>query len=136
MFGFFEGKKDAKPLVLHVDDEQDIRELVAVILKGSGVTVVGAADATEGLSAAKRLKPKLILLDIAMPGMDGFDLCRKLKTETGLKTVPILMVTAMDQMKHVERALSAGADGYITKPFAPEKVRAKVAELLKLPSAQ
>lgn len=135
MFGLFGGKKDLKPVVLHVDDEKDIRELVVVILQRVGVEVVSAANAPAGLEAARKFKPALALIDILMPGMDGFDLCRLLKAEPALKTIPILMVTALDQIKDVERSLAAGADGYLAKPFEPVKMRAKVRELLKLPGA-
>lgn len=132
MFGLF-SKKNGAPLVLHVDDEQDIRELVAVILERFGLKVVGAEHAKDALELCRSVKPDLILLDIVMPGVDGFDLCRRFKTDAKLKAVPILMVTALDQVKDVEKALSAGANGYITKPFEPPKMRAKIAEFLTLP---
>lgn len=124
----FEKKARARPLVLHVDDEKDIRELVAILLQHFGVDVVSAEGAPEALALVRKDPPDLILLDINMPGVSGFELCRQFKTD--FKAIPILMVTALTQFKDVEKALAAGADGYVTKPFEPLKLKAKLAEHL------
>lgn len=134
MLGIFGGTHNGKPVVLHVDDEKDILELVAVILERIGVEVISSANGAEALQAAHKFKPALALIDILMPGMDGFDLCRRLKAAPALKAMPILMVTALDQIKDVEKALAAGAVGYITKPFEPAKMRIQISEILDLPT--
>lgn len=135
VFGLFGGSSAARtrPLILHVDDEKDIRELVAILVQHFGADVLTAQDAGDGLALARKHKPDLFLLDINMPGVSGFELCRQLKVE--FKGTPILMVTAMTQMKDVEKAMAAGADGYIAKPFEPPKMKAKIAEFIKFPEA-
>ena len=134
--GFFGSpKKRAKPLVLVVDDEDDIRGIITVILRSMNLDVLGAANGPEGLKLALKEHPDLILLDIRMPGMDGFDVCRAIKVDNDAHAIPVVMVTAMDQHKDVEKALANGADGYIVKPLDNAKFRKKVAEFLKLPPA-
>lgn len=134
VFGLF-GKSATRtrPLILHVDDEKDIRELVAILVSHFGADIDTAENAGDGLALARKNRPDLILLDINMPGVSGFELCRQMKVE--FKTVPILMVTALTQMKDVEKAMAAGADGYIAKPFEPPKMKAKLAEFIKFPDA-
>jgi two-component system response regulator VicR len=134
MFGLFGGKKSrATPLVLVVEDEPDIRGIITVVLRSMNLDVLGAADGPEGLTLALKERPDLILLDIRMPGMDGFDVCRSVKADKAGNKIPIVMVTAMGQHKDVEKALANGADGYIVKPIDNAKFRKKVAEVLKLP---
>ena len=137
MFGFGGAKRDPnKPLVLHIDDEKDLRLMIEAALKPLALEIISAADGPSGIALAEKEKPQLILLDIRMPGMDGFDACRIMKEKPALKAVPILMMTALSQMKDVERAVAQGADGYILKPVEMPKLRQKVAEILKLPNWQ
>ncbi|MDE2144027.1 MAG: response regulator [Elusimicrobia bacterium] len=135
MFGLFGGKNRAKPLVLVVDDEEDIRGIITVVLRSMNLDVLSAANGPEGLKLALKEQPDLVLLDIRMPGMDGFDVCRSIKVDKEGNKIPILMVTAMDQHKDVEKALANGADGYIVKPIDNSKFKRKIAEFLKLPPA-
>ncbi|MFI5345521.1 MAG: two-component system response regulator [Elusimicrobiota bacterium] len=136
MLGLFSGrKKRAKPLVLVVDDEDDIRGIITVVLRSMNLDVVGAANGPEGLKFALRDHPDLVILDIRMPGMDGFDVCRSIKVDKDASDIPVVMVTAMDQHKDVEKALANGADGYIVKPIDNAKFKRKVSEFLKLPPA-
>jgi two-component system response regulator MtrA len=133
VFGFLGGSKRSRPLVLHVDDEKDIRELVAILVSHFGADVQNAENAGDALALARKNRPDMFLVDISMPGVNGFDLCRQLKVE--FKGVPILMLTALTQMRDVEKAIAAGADGYIAKPFEPPKMKAKMAEFIKFPEA-
>ncbi|MBI3564106.1 MAG: response regulator, partial [Elusimicrobia bacterium] len=95
MFGF--GKERKKPLVLHVDDDREIREIVAVTLIRLDLDVMLAHDGPAGLEMARRERPDLILLDIRMPGMDGFEVCHLLKSDAKTRGIPVVMLTAMDQ---------------------------------------
>ncbi len=124
--------KREKPLVLHIDDEADILGFVALAIRELGVDVLSASTAAEGIKKAEREKPDLVLLDIMMPGTDGYDACRVIKQRVA--GVKVLMMTALAQMKDVEKALAQGADGYITKPFSLQKLREKVREALGLPA--
>lgn len=133
MFGFGKKRDSAKKLVLHIDDEPDIRLMIEAALTPLGVQVFSAEDGVAGLALAKKERPDLILLDILMPGMDGYDTCLALRRLPPLKGTPILMLTALSQMKDVERAMAQGADGYVLKPVEVPKLREKVAEALKLP---
>jgi len=105
------------PLVLVVDDEPNIRETVGFILEMEGFRVETAADGEEGLEAIRRLRPPVVLLDAMMPRRDGYDVCRTVKDDPALAGVHIVMLTAMGQKRDRERALAAGADHFVTKPF-------------------
>lgn len=131
MFGFTKERK--KPLVLHVDDDREIREIVAVSLIRLDLDVMLAHDGPSGLEMAQRERPDLILLDIRMPGMDGFEVCHSLKNDGKTKAIPVVMLTAMGQVKDVEKAIAYGADAYIQKPIDFAKLRAKLGQFLKLP---
>jgi CheY-like chemotaxis protein len=133
MFGFGKQRDSSKKLVVHIDDEADIRLMIEAALAPLGVEVLGAPDGNAGLALAKKEKPDLILLDILMPGLDGYETCLHLRKVPGLKGTPILMLTALSQMKNVEKAMAQGADGYILKPFDMPQLRQKVAEALKIP---
>jgi CheY-like chemotaxis protein len=134
MFGIFRGgNKRAKPLVLVIDDDDGIRYMLTDILQALGVDVIGAPNGAEGVKLALKMIPNLILLDVRMPMMDGFDVCRTIKNDAKGKAIPILMVTSMDQQKDVEKALANGADGYIAKPLNHVNFKKKIAEVLKLP---
>lgn len=133
MFGFG-GKRDAsKKLVLHVDDEPDIRTLIKLTLETMGLEVLSAPDGPSAIKQARKVKPDLVLLDILMPTLDGFETCAQLRALPAMKGVPILMLTALSQLKDVERAMGQGADGYVLKPIEVPKLRDKVREALKLP---
>ena len=134
MLGLFGGKNSrAKPLVLVIDDDDAIREILSDILKAQGLDVIDAPNGNEGVKLALKVLPDMVLLDIRMPMMDGFDVCRAIKSDARGKGIPIIMVTSMDQHKDVEKALANGADGYISKPLDHVKFKRKIAEVLKLP---
>ena len=104
-------------LVLIVDDEPSIRETVGFILEMEGFEVATAEDGEQGLEAIRRLRPPVVLLDAMMPRRDGYDVCRTVKSDPELAATHIIMLTAMGQQRDRERALAAGADHFVTKPF-------------------
>lgn len=118
--------------VLLIDDNQDIRDLMRMMLEKTGLTVFEAEDGAKGLIKAREIKPDLILLDVMMPGLSGFQVLEQIREEKGsqLREVPILMITAKSQSEDVDRALSLGATGYIVKPFRQVKFIEKVNSLL------
>jgi two-component system, OmpR family, response regulator MprA len=115
--------------VLVVDDDAPIRRMLARTLAADGYTVASAADGGEALAAVERSTPDLIVLDVAMPGVDGLAVCRRLRGH-GL-AVPILLLTARDAVPDRVAGLDAGADDYLVKPFATEELLARARALLR-----
>lgn len=106
-----------KPMVLVVDDEPDMRSLLSDLLSFSGFEVATADDGVQGLKMAQQLMPQCILLDIMLPKLDGFQVCRLLKFNEKFAEIPIIMLTARNHPKDRELAENSGANGYIVKPF-------------------
>jgi len=104
-------------LVLIVDDEPSIRETISFILEMEGFRVATADDGDQALECVRRLRPPVVLLDAMMPKRDGYDVCRIVKSDPALATTHIVMLTAMGQKRDRDRALEAGADHFVTKPF-------------------
>jgi CheY-like chemotaxis protein len=119
----------AEPLILLVDDEPSIRETVSFILEMEGYRVVTAENGDEALEQIRRLQPPVVLLDAMMPRRDGFDVCRTVKSDPKLATIKIVMLTALGQKTDQERAMAAGADFYVTKPFDEEDLLALLGRL-------
>ena len=119
--------KPAKVLV--VDDEENIRELLSVSLKFQGYEVETAADGPRALDAVRTFKPDVLVLDVMMPGMDGFELLTKLRSE-GLDG-PVLYLTAKDAVENRIHGLTIGADDYVTKPFSLEEVITRLRVILR-----
>jgi CheY-like chemotaxis protein len=117
-------------MILVADDKASSRELVRTVLEHSGHTVVEAADGTEALTKARELGPSLILLDLQMPEMDGFEVIGKLRSEPRFAATPIVALTASAMHGDRERALAAGFSGYITKPIRLASLRSEVERLL------
>lgn len=103
--------------VLVADDERDMRTLIRFPLSRRGVTVVEATNGVEVVEAARRELPDLILLDVTMPGLDGYAACRELRADDATRAIPIVFLSARAQAADVEAGLAAGASGYLTKPF-------------------
>ena len=118
--------------ILLIDDNQDIRDLMRMMLERNNLTVFEAEDGAKGLIKAREIKPDLVLLDVMMPGLSGFQVLEQIRQErdSQLRDVPVLMITAKSQSEDVDQALSLGATGYIVKPFRQEKFIAKVNSLL------
>lgn len=108
--------------VVLVDDEANIRETIAFILDAEGFEVATAADGVEGLAAVRRLKPKVVLLDVMMPRMDGYETCRTIRQDASLIGTYVIILTAKGQRTDEQKALEAGADVYLSKPFDDEVV--------------
>jgi two-component system OmpR family response regulator len=120
---------DRIPQVLVVDDEPNIRELVQVALKFHGCAVSTAASGTEALRQAETLRPDLIVLDVVMPDLDGFEVCRRLRAMGN--EVPVIFLTARDTSSDTVTGLALGGDDYVTKPFSVEALVARVRAVLR-----
>jgi CheY-like chemotaxis protein len=105
--------------ILVVDDDDDVRGLLRATIERGVHRVVTADDGEEALRLVERAAPDLVLLDVNMPGLDGPEVCRRLKADPATRAIPVLMLTAATQAADRQRGLDAGADGYITKPFSP-----------------
>jgi len=116
--------------VLVVDDDADIRELVAFKLEQAGFEVASAADGQLGLEAALRSRPDLVLLDLMMPKLSGLEVCRRLRGHQATAATPVILLTAKAQEADLQRAFSAGADDYVVKPFSPRELVTKVQAVL------
>ena len=103
--------------VLVVEDDQDNREMVLKVLKHNGYQAIEAVDGEEAIEKAKAENPDLILLDLYIPKMDGYEVTRRLKGDQGLRHIPIIALTAHAMKGNREEALAAGCDGYIAKPI-------------------
>ena len=123
-----DGKSTKKVLV--ADDKPTGRELVRTVLENSGYEVFEASDGIEALDSAHRIHPDLIILDLHMPGLDGFGVIKELRLDTQFATVPVVALTASAMQGDRQRALSAGFTGYITKPVSLKALRAEVERLL------
>ncbi len=103
--------------ILLVDDEKDVVDTTQVLLEEKGYTVISAYDGLAGLEKAKKEKPDLILLDVMMPNLNGYQVCRELKKDPNLKSIPIVMLTSKAQESDRFWGIESGADDYISKPF-------------------
>lgn len=117
--------------ILLIDDEPYLVELMAVRLKSKGFESVTAVSGREGLEKAKREKPDLILLDILMPDMDGYQVLRCLREEEGTREIPVIMLTVKKWSEDIQRAIAGGAVDYIVKPFEPTILLKKITGAFK-----
>ena len=108
--------------VLIADDESSVTELVRVTLEDEHVRVVAAADGITAVALASEIVPALILLDVNMPGWDGYEVCRRLRADRRFAATPIIMLTAATRAEDAQRGLEAGATEYLTKPFSPVRL--------------
>ncbi|PCI38505.1 MAG: hypothetical protein COB53_04690 [Elusimicrobia bacterium] len=131
-FDFFKKKRDPntpRP-VLVIDDSEPIRELIEDVLLSQGYTVEKAEDGKKGLEAAKEVDPRLILLDINMPGWTGLQTLAEMRQVPELNEIPVLMVTGEQLGKDVEAAFARGAKGYVIKPIEIKRFLKKVEEFV------
>ena len=117
--------------ILIVDDEEHIVELIRYNLEASGYTTVEAYNGLDGLKLAKEENPALVLLDLMLPGLDGLEVCKRLRADDKLKNIPIIMLTAKSEEIDKVLGLELGADDYITKPFSVRELSARVKALLR-----
>ncbi len=119
------------PEVLVVDDEPNILLSLEFLMQQAGYTVVTAADAERAVDLIAKHCPDLILLDISLPGMSGFDLLEQLRQQDGTRTLPVIMLTAHGREVEREKGMALGANDYITKPFSTRDLVSRVDALLK-----
>jgi two-component system phosphate regulon response regulator PhoB len=117
--------------ILVVEDEEDIRELIRYNLSKNGFEVLCAASGEEGLALAGEAKPSLIVLDIMLPGIDGLQVCKTLKSDPELRSIPIVMVSARGEEEDVVLGLELGADDYVTNPFSPSVLLARIRSVIR-----
>jgi len=108
--------------ILVVDDSKTISDMVRGLLERIGFEVETAYDGLEALEKVKKSLPDLIILDVNMPKMDGFRVCRLLKFDRNFRSIPIIMLTARDEEENIKTGIKTGADLYLTKPIEPEKL--------------
>jgi DNA-binding response OmpR family regulator len=116
--------------ILIAEDERDIRDLIAFTLKYNGYEVVSATNGEEALALAQQEKPDLVLLDVRMPRMTGYEVCQQIKADESLKDTPVVFLSAKGQESEVQAGMDAGAIDYILKPFSPDQLIARVADLI------
>lgn len=121
----------AKNRILVVDDEKDILELISFNLEKEGYGVVLAETGEEALKAAHSSSPDLVILDLMLPSIDGLEVCRRLKQNEETRKIPVLMLTAKSEDSDIISGLELGADDYITKPFSPKVLIARVRAVLR-----
>jgi CheY-like chemotaxis protein len=118
------------PRILIAEDEPDIRELIALTLQFSGYDVVSTKDGVEAVEVAQKEQFDLILMDVRMPRMTGYEACRRLRENETTKHIPVVFLSAKGQEAEVQAGLQAGANQYILKPFAPDMLTRKIHEIL------
>lgn len=121
----------AKETILVVEDDKDITEMIEYNLEKEGYVIVSAATGEESIDVAKKLSPDLVILDLMLPGMDGFETCRKLKADERTARIPIIMLTARSREADKVAGLEIGADDYMTKPFSPRELSARIKAVLR-----
>ncbi|MBI4828508.1 MAG: response regulator [Nitrospinae bacterium] len=117
--------------ILTVDDEEDIQELLRYTLEREGYEVTGALTGEEALEGARANPPGLVLLDLMLPGVNGLEVCRRLRAGSATRRIPIIMLTAKGEEEDIVRGLELGADDYVVKPFSHKVVLARIAAALR-----
>ena len=112
-----------KSRVLVVDDDPALAEMLTIVLRGEGFDTAVVGDGTRALPAVRELRPDVVLLDLMLPGMNGIDVCRAIRAESG---VPIVMLTAKTDTVDIVLGLESGADDYVVKPFKPKELIARI----------
>ena len=117
--------------ILIAEDERDIRDLITFTLRYNGFAVVSAKDGEEALEMALKEHPDMVLLDIRMPRMNGYEVCRLIKANEATKHIPVVFISAKGQEGEVKEGMDAGAIDYILKPFSPDMLVERVGKLLE-----
>ncbi len=116
--------------IVIAEDERDIRELITFTLQFAGHQVIATANGAEAVAAVERERPDIVLLDVRMPKMSGYEACRALKSNEKTHDIPVVFLSAKGQEAEVQEGLKAGAKAYILKPFAPDELIAQVEAIL------
>ena len=122
-----EGAENRPRTILVIEDSEAVRAAISQILGSSGYEVVQALDGAEGLRLALELEPDLVLLDVMMPELGGYEVARDLRESFRTATIPIVMLTALSEVEEIVKGMDAGADDYVVKPFDPEELLSRVA---------
>jgi two-component system cell cycle response regulator DivK len=117
--------------ILLVEDQEDGRRIVRDLLASSDYALIEAKTGEEGLTLAEREQPDLILMDIQLPGLDGYEVTRRIKANLALSHIPVIAVTSYALSGDEQKAYAAGCDDYVAKPFSPRALMAKIREYLK-----
>lgn len=120
----------SEPLILVAEDERDIRELIIISLEIDGFRVVDVPNGEEAVKKALEISPDLILMDVRMPKMSGFEACQALKADARTKDIPVVFLSAKGQENEVNTGLELGASDYFLKPFAPDELAKQVSKVL------
>jgi two-component system, OmpR family, alkaline phosphatase synthesis response regulator PhoP len=121
----------AEKTILIIEDDPDIRELVEYNVERSGFRSISAADGEKGLKMAQELNPQLIILDIMLPGMSGLKVCETIRSNGATKRMPIIMLSAKGEEEDIVIGLEMGADDYLSKPFSPQELKARIRSVLR-----
>ncbi len=116
--------------ILIAEDERDIRDLITFTLRFAGYEVVAASNGEEAVTLAQQEKPDLILMDVRMPRMTGYEACAAIKSDPALADIPVMFLSAKGQESEIQAGLSAGAAEYLLKPFAPDQLTARIQTVL------
>ncbi len=116
--------------IVIAEDERDIRDLIAFTLRFAGHEVTAASNGEEAVALVEQENPDLVLMDVRMPRMTGYDACRVIKSKPEFVDTPVVFLSAKGQESEIETGLSVGAEEYMLKPFAPDQLTSRVAEIL------
>ncbi|PWH14828.1 MAG: two-component system response regulator [Anaerolineae bacterium] len=116
--------------IVIAEDEPDIRELIAFTLRFAGHEVITGSNGEEGYLLAKQERPDLVMLDVRMPKLTGYEACKRIKAEPELAHTPVIFLSAKGQESEIEQGLAAGAEEYLLKPFAPDQLVERVKNVL------
>ncbi len=116
--------------VLVIEDQEDNRRIVRDLLSSKGFEIIEATDGLAGVEAAERHRPDLILMDIQLPGIDGYEATRRIKADPALAQIPVIAVTSYALSGDEQKALAAGCDDYMAKPYSPRELLAKIEQFL------
>ncbi|MEU4237207.1 response regulator [Actinoplanes sp. NPDC026619] len=120
----------ADPTILVADDDEGVRDLVAYKLSAAGYNAITAGDGTSALTMVHREQPDMVILDVAMPGLDGLSVCYELHSSAATAQIPVLMLSGRDRQVDIDLGLTVGADDYLVKPFSPAELIRRVRWLL------
>src|SRR5271169_2245076 len=118
--------------ILVVEDQEDNRQIIRDMLAATDYEIIEAKNGEEALAAVAKQRPDLILMDIQLPGIDGYEVTRRIKADPGLRGIPIIAVTSYALSGDDDKAFKAGCDAYVSKPYSPRQLLAKVREYLPL----
>jgi two-component system phosphate regulon response regulator PhoB/two-component system alkaline phosphatase synthesis response regulator PhoP len=120
----------AEPTIVVADDDEDIRDLIAVKLETAGFRAVTAGDGSEALDLVHTVHPDMVILDVAMPVLDGLSVCYELHSSASTAQIPVLMLSGRDRQVDIDLGRTVGADDYLVKPFSPPELLRRVRSLL------